>query len=325
MRFLVAIGWGESGIEPDGLGVLSRAAAVCDDVSAVICADAVPDVAAVLGRHGARKVFVLQSPAFGTKMAAPLVGPMAELCRREGFDALLAPTNALTVDLAAALAVTLKAGLAWGLVDIGVRDGKLRGSRLTQNDSVIAEMGWRGGFGIGLIRPWQFAAVPDDAALPALVEVIAAEADVNGARLLAFEPVAAAEGPALASADIVVSGGRGIGRPENLALVRELAESLGGAAGVSLPLVEMGWAPRAMQVGQTGTIVKPKLYVACGISGQIQHRIGIEQSGTIVAINKDPTAPIMGFCDLAVVGTVEGIVPALIGLLRERRKKEVLF
>jgi electron transfer flavoprotein alpha subunit len=318
MRILVVVGLGESGIEPDGLGVLSRAAAICEDVSAVICADHVPEVAAELGRHGARRVFVLRGAGFAARVAGPRVGAIAALCRREGFGAILAPTNALTVDLAAALAVTLQAGLAWGLVDIAVRSERLRGWRLAQNDSVIAEIGW-GGVGVGLIRPWQFAAAPDAGAGAAVVEVMAAEAEVNGARVVAHEAVAAVEGPGLANADVVVSGGRGIGKPENLALVRELAEILGGAAGVSLPLVEMGWAPRAMQVGQTGTIVKPKLYVACGISGQIQHRIGIEQSGVIIAINKDPTAPIMGFCDLAVVGTVEGILPALIGLLRERR------
>lgn len=318
MRILVVVGLGESGIEPDGLGVLSRAAAICEDVSAVICADHVPEVAAELGRHGARRVFVLRAAGFAARVAVPRVGAIAALCRREGFGTILAPTNALTVDLAAALAVTLQAGLAWGLVDIAVRSERLRGWRLAQNDSVIAEIGW-GGVGVGLIRPWQFAAAPDAGAGAAVVEVMAAEAEVNGARVVAHEAVAAVEGPGLANADVVVSGGRGIGKPENLALVRELAEILGGAAGVSLPLVEMGWAPRAMQVGQTGTIVKPKLYVACGISGQIQHRIGIEQSGVIIAINKDPTAPIMGFCDLAVVGTVEGILPALIGLLRERR------
>jgi electron transfer flavoprotein alpha subunit len=95
---------------------------------------------------------------------------------------------------------------------------------------------------------------------------------------------------ALAASEIIVSDGRGLGAPQNLALVHDLADALGGAVGVSLALVDMGWAPHAMQVGQTGAVVAPRLYVACGISGQVQHKIGIERSGTIVAINTDRDA-----------------------------------
>jgi len=124
---------------------------------------------------------------------------------------------------------------------------------------------------------------------------------------------------ALDTADIIVSGGRGLRSADELDLVRDLADALGGTVGVSLPLVDMGWAPRAMQVGQTGTVVSPRLYIACGISGQIQHKIGIEKSGLIVAINTDKDAPIMSFCDLGIVGDLRTLLPKLAAEVRAAR------
>ena len=126
-------------------------------------------------------------------------------------------------------------------------------------------------------------------------------------------------GPSIEDADVIVAGGRGLGGPENFSLVEELAEALGGAVGATRAVVDAGWYPYATQVGQTGKTVSPKLYIACGISGAIQHKVGMQASGVIVAINKDPNAPIFEFSDLGVVGDLHEIVPKLTELVRARR------
>jgi electron transfer flavoprotein alpha subunit len=126
-------------------------------------------------------------------------------------------------------------------------------------------------------------------------------------------------GPSIEDADVIVAGGRGLGEPEKFALVEDLAKALGGAVAATRAVVDAGWYPYSAQVGQTGKTVAPKLYIACGISGAIQHKVGMQGSGTIVAINKDPNAPIFEFADLGVVGDLNQIVPKLAELVRARR------
>jgi electron transfer flavoprotein alpha subunit len=127
------------------------------------------------------------------------------------------------------------------------------------------------------------------------------------------------EGPSIEDAEVIVAGGRGLGKPENFSLVEGLAKALGGAVAATRAVVDAGWYPYASQVGQTGKTVAPKLYIACGISGAIQHKVGMQSSGTIIAINKDPNAPIFEYSDLGVVGDVHEIVPKLTELVRAKR------
>ena len=131
------------------------------------------------------------------------------------------------------------------------------------------------------------------------------------------------QGPSIEDADIIVAGGRGLGGPENFALVEELAKALGGAVAATRAVVDAGWYPYSTQVGQTGKNVAPKLYIACGISGAIQHKVGMQGSNVIVAINKDGNAPIFEFSDLGVVGDLHQIVPKLTELVRARKGREV--
>jgi electron transfer flavoprotein alpha subunit len=130
---------------------------------------------------------------------------------------------------------------------------------------------------------------------------------------------AEAEGPSIEEAEVIVAGGRGLGGPEKFVLCEELAKALGGAVAATRAVVDAGWYPYSTQVGQTGKNVSPKLYVACGISGAIQHKVGMQASQTIVAVNKDRNAPIFDFCDFGVVGDLHQIVPKLTELVRQRK------
>jgi electron transfer flavoprotein alpha subunit len=127
------------------------------------------------------------------------------------------------------------------------------------------------------------------------------------------------EGPSIEDADVIIAGGRGLGGPENFALVEELAKSLGGAVAATRAVVDAGWYPYSTQVGQTGKTVAPRLYIGVGISGAIQHKVGMQGANVIVAINKDPNAPIFEYADLGVVGDLHEIVPKLTELVRARR------
>jgi electron transfer flavoprotein alpha subunit len=153
-------------------------------------------------------------------------------------------------------------------------------------------------------------------------DVRSAPVELEAHSLLAELVEAAVEeegsGPSIEEADVIVAGGRGLGGPENFALVEALADALGGAVAATRAVVDAGWYPYPAQVGQTGKTVSPKLYVAVGVSGAIQHKVGMQGSGTIVAINKDPHAPIFEFADLAVIGDLHEIVPKLTEILRAR-------
>lgn len=320
MALLVFIDAPAGAADDDALGVLSKAAELGGPVTALLCGHGAAGQAGFVAAHGAARVLVADHETFAAPLAAPRVALLAGVCADLADCTVLFATSALTCDVAAALAARLEAGISWGLTDIVRRDGRLVGRRPVEHDTLVAEIGWRTSARIGLFRPRAFEPRRATGATAADIRRLGVEDTATGAvRLVDITLLDRRDQAALGEADIVVAGGRGLGRAENLRLVRDLAAALGGVPGVSLPLVEMGWAPRSMQVGQTGTVVTPRLYVACGISGQIQHRIGMERSGTIVAINTDPAAPIMRFCDLAVVGEVEKILPPLTALVRARR------
>jgi electron transfer flavoprotein alpha subunit len=301
------------------LGVLSKAASLGDsDVSGVVIGSGVRPLADEAGKFGAARVYVADDPQLEAPLPQPRVDVLARLVREKSVDTVLFANSVLTADVAAGLAARLDAGLNWDLTDLVRDDGRLVGKRPALQDSVYVDVGWTSEPRLALFRSGSF----DPAATggQAEVEDVPVELeDFSTAARMVEQAHEESEGPSIEDAEIVVAGGRGLGGPENFTLVEELAKALGGAVGATRAVVDAGWYPYSTQVGQTGKTVSPKLYVACGISGAIQHKVGMQSSGVIVAINKDPNAPIFEFCDLGVVGDVHQVVPKLTELVRARK------
>ena len=318
MAVLVYVEDHEGELNRSSLGVLSRAAKLGDEVAAVLCGSGVKELAARTGSYGASRAYVADDPALEHPLPQPRVDVLARLIEDQGFDTVVFGASVLTADVAAGLAVRLDAGLNWDLVDLELRDGRLVGKRAALQDSVVAEVGWRSEPRLALIRSGTFE--PQESGGEAEVEEIGAEIQNFSRQAVMIESAhAESEGPSIEDADVIVAGGRGLGDPKKFSLVEDLAKALGGAVAATRAVVDAGWYPYASQVGQTGKNVSPKLYVACGISGAIQHKVGMQSAGTIVAINKDPNAPIFEFSDLGVVGDVHEIVPKLTELVQQRK------
>ena len=318
MATLVYLEDHEGELVKGSLGVLSKAAQLGDDVSGVVAGAGVKELAGEAGRYGATKVYAADDPALAAPLPQPRVDVLAKVIADGGFDTVLFGASVLAADVAAGLAARLEAGLNWDLVDLELRDGKLVGKRPALQDSVYVDVGWTGELRLALVRSGTFE--PVESGGEAQVEDVAVELEDFSQRAVMVERAhAESEGPSIEDAEVIVAGGRGLGEPEKFALLEDLAKALGGAVAATRAVVDAGWYPYATQVGQTGKTVSPKLYLACGISGAIQHKVGMQSSGTIVAINKDPNAPIFEYADVGVVGDLHEIVPKLTELVRERR------
>jgi len=322
MSVLVLLETRNDSLDRGSLGILGKAASLgAGPVGALICGDGpLADLAREAGRFGAGRVHVAEHAALGPPLPQPRVDAIAAVVEGSGYDTVLISNSVLGADVAAGVAARLDAGLNWDLVDIEWRDGEPIGTRLALQDSVLVEVGWASERRVGLFRPGSLDPTTDAPADPDIEQVeVHFEAHSAGVRLLSREVVAGDEGVALEDADVIVAGGMGLGGPEGFRLAESLAAVLGGAVGASRAVVYAGWYPRSAQIGQTGKVVSPKLYLALGVSGAIQHKVGMQGSKTILSINKDPAAPIFEFSDLAVVGDVHAIVPRLTELLQQRR------
>jgi electron transfer flavoprotein alpha subunit len=318
VKTLVFLEHHEGEVVRNSLGVLSKAASLGRDVASVITGLGVRDVAATAGGFGASRVYVADDPVLASPLPQPRVDVLARLVREQGFDAVLFGQSVLAADLAAGLAARLEAGLNWDLIDISLEDGTLVGKRPALADSVLVDVGWKSSPRLALFRTGAFDPVPIQAS-GEFSEVPVELEDFSTVTTMIEQAHEERSGPSIEEADVIVAGGRGLGSPDGFGMLEELARALGGAVGATRAVVDAGWYPYASQVGQTGKTVSPRLYIACGISGAIQHKVGMQGSGTIVAINKDPNAPIFEFCDLGIVGDVNVVVPKLTSLIRERR------
>jgi electron transfer flavoprotein alpha subunit len=308
----------EGELQKPSLGVLSKAAELDGDVAGVVLGSGVGDVAGSAGAFGAAKVYVADKPELERPLPQPRVDALAKLVQEEGIDTVLFAASVLSADVAAGLSARLGAGLNWDLTDLVQQDGSLVGKRPALGDSIYVDVGWSAEPRLALIRAGSFE--PRETGGEAQVEEFDVDfEDFSLQATMVEQAHAESEGPSIEDADVIVAGGRGLGSPDNFKLVEELAQALGGAVAATRAVVDAGWYPYATQVGQTGKTVSPKLYVACGISGAIQHKVGMQSSGTVVAINKDPNAPIFEFCDLGVVGDLHEIVPKLTELVRSRK------
>ncbi len=281
-----------------------------------------PDTAAVageLGNYGATTVYDVGD--LGDALpGAPVAAAIASLIESGNRpDVILVPASYDGRDVAARLSVRLDKPVITNVVDL-----------TTQGDDVRSQHGLFGGAQVATAqftgeRPWIFVVrAKSFAADPAgggPAQVVAAPVPelgaTNGAKVLARH-AEERSGPKLDEADVVVSGGRGLGGAESYAMIEELAKLLHGAPGASRAIVDAGWVPYSHQVGQTGKTVKPTLYIACGISGATQHLVGMKGSKNIIAVNKDQDAPIFSVADLGIVGDVHKVLPKLIEALKAR-------
>jgi electron transfer flavoprotein alpha subunit len=318
LNFLVFLEHHEGRLQKDSLGVLSKAASLGGEVEAVLLGSELGELGGEAGKFGAQRVHVMDDVLLDKPLPQPRVDALETLLADQQFDAVLFAASVLSADVAAALAARLDAGLNYDLTDLAVEDGKLVGTRPALGDSVYVDVGWSSEPCLALVRSGTF----EPAESGGSAEVVRFESrlqDFSLAATMIEQAHEESEGPSIEDADVIVAAGRGLGGPDNFGLVEELATALGGAVAATRAVVDAGWYPYSTQVGQTGKTVAPKLYVAVGISGAIQHKVGMQSSGVIVAINKDANAPIFEYADLGVVGDLNEIVPKLTELVRARK------
>jgi len=247
----------------------------------------------------------------------PAVDVLEAIVKERGPALVLLPASNSGKDIAARIAVRLAAGVITEANDIAVQAGQVSVKSPKFGGSIVSTVEFKNSENqVVVCRANSFSSREE----PGKGELIPITAPAKTSSAVIKETVAAEAGElTVDEAAIVVSGGRGLGAPEHFAMIKALADALGGAVGASRAAVDAGWISHQHQVGQTGKAVSPQLYIACGISGAIQHKVGMRSAGIIVAINKDPNAPIYEFSDLGVVGDIFQIVPELTKLVKERR------
>ena len=275
-------------------------------------------MAEVVGKHGATKVLAtgdLSGKLQGVHVAAALA---AAIEGGDAPDAILAGTTYDGRDIAARLSVKLDKPVLTNNTDIEVGDGIVVSTQIFGGTQIVKTKFAAGGPAIALFRPKSFAAEESGGGAAEVATIDVPDTGAAGAAKLLNRHVEETTGPKLDEAAIVVSGGRGLGESEKFEMIEELAKLTKGAPGASRAIVDAGWVPYSYQVGQTGKVVKPTVYIAAGISGATQHMVGMKGSKNIIAINKDPEAPIFGIADLGIVGDVHKVLPKLIEALKAR-------
>ncbi|WP_306203761.1 electron transfer flavoprotein subunit alpha/FixB family protein [Actinoplanes sp. RD1] len=302
----------EAGVKKVTLEMLTIARGL-GEVSAVVFGEAETDK---LGEYGAQKIYHAQGEEVDGYLVAPKATAIASLVREVQPAAVLLASSQEGKEIAARLAIKLDNGLLTDAVEVAA-DGTA--TQVVFAGATIVKSKVTKGLPIVTIRP--NSVTPSPAAQSPVVEQLTVAATETDKLTRVVERVAEQKGsrPELTEASIVVSGGRGVGSEDNFKLVEEVADLLGGAVGASRAAVDSGYYPHQFQVGQTGKTVSPQLYVALGISGAIQHRAGMQTSKTIVAVNKDPEAPIFELADYGVVGDLFKIVPQAAEEIRKRK------
>jgi electron transfer flavoprotein alpha subunit len=276
------------------------------DLKVLVLGSNVEGIATELGKYGADAILVADDPALAEYVTDLYTDAAADVVAAHQPSVVLMGATAQGRDLAARLAARLDAAAAMDCIGLKVDGGDLVATRPMYGGKVLAEVGLSGAPRIAVIRP-NAMDIAETAGAGAVekIDIVNKES-----RLTVADKQLETGKTELTEADVVVAGGRGMGGPD-YAIIEELADALGGAVGASRSAVDEGWRPHADQVGQTGKVVAPSLYVACGISGAIQHLAGMSTSRVIAAVNKDPDAPIFTKADYGIVGDIFEVIPEI--------------
>ena len=312
----------EGAFNKNSLGAVSEGARLAGELGgeahAVVVGgdDLTDELCGSLGAHGATKVFRGQGPE---GLAQPVVDVMAKVISDNGHAYALFGGGLLGFEIGAGLAARMNAGVTMEVTEVKVDDGKLVASRPILQDSKVSESRYKGDLGviIGRLNAFEAAERNGGTATVEDVDVELSPWSTKASMVQRGEQRGADVN--IEDADILVAGGRGLGKAEGFQLAEALAEALGGAVAATRAVVDAGWYPYSTQIGQTGKTVAPKLYLAAGISGAIQHKVGMQSSENIVAINKDSNAPIFEFSDLGIVGDLNKILPKLTEAVKAKK------
>src|SRR3954465_4243176 len=303
----------EGNFNKNSLGAISEAAKLAGEIGGGAAGlgggDIADDACASLGNYGAAKVYRAKSAPEG--LAQPIVDVMAKVIADNAYDYALFGGGLLGFEIGAGLTARLNAGGTMEVTAVKVDGGKLIAERPVLQDSAIVDVGYVGepGIIIGRLNAFDVNEGDGGSAEGGAVGVELSDWSTKARMVTRGEQRGADVN--IEDAEILVGGGRGLGEKDNFKLAEELAEALGGAVAATRAVVDAGWYPYAAQIGQTGKTVAPKLYLAAGISGAIQHKVGMQSSENVMAINKDQNAPIFEFSDLGIVGDLNKILPKL--------------
>lgn len=307
-----------TGIRPATLELLTLARGLGEPV-ALVCGHASDEVVSALGEHGATEVHTVSAPEIEQYLSLPKAEALVQLAQQLQPAAVLVTSGPEGKDVAARAAVRLGSGIITDAIAVSSEGGQVSATQSIVSGQFHATSTVTKGIPVITVRPNAVAAEPSPTQPVVSTLDVAFSDAARSAVVTAREPKQSTGRPELTDASVVVAGGRGVGSQEGMAVIERLADALGGAVGATRALTDLGWAGHDLQVGQTGKTVAPSLYVAAGVAGAIQHRAGMQSSKTIVAVNKDPKAPIFAISDFGVVGDLHQVLPALADEL-ERRK-----
>ncbi|HEY3250174.1 MAG TPA: electron transfer flavoprotein subunit alpha/FixB family protein [Ignavibacteria bacterium] len=314
VKILVFVESRDNKIKNAGIEAASKAYSVSKELGAeaeaLLIGSSVTSIANELGAYGISKAFVIEDSRLEKYSTTAYAKAIAEAVKARGADILFLSATAMGKDVAPRVAARLEAGLAVDCTNLKIENGEIIATRPVYAGKAYIDLKINSPVKIFSLRPNVFKPQKSEKSNVSVEKLDIAFDDKDFSSQVK-EVVVSSEKLDVSEADIVVSGGRGLKGPEHFYLVEDLAKVLGGAAGASRAIVDAGWRPHGDQVGQTGKTVSPKLYIACGISGAIQHLAGMSSSKCIVAINKDKDAPIFQVADYGIVGDVFEILPAL--------------
>ncbi|MFB8206284.1 MULTISPECIES: electron transfer flavoprotein subunit alpha/FixB family protein [Streptomycetaceae] len=317
-EILVLVDHADGVVRKPALELLTLARRIGEPSAVVLGAgDKAAELAAKAAEYGAAKVYVADGAEFADQLVVPKVDALAQIAKAADAAAVLVTSSGEGKEVAARVALRIGSGLITDAVDLEAGDSGPVATQSVFAASFQVKSTVSHGAPVITVKP--NAVAPEAAPAAGAVEDVTVAFTGNAAKVVSRTPRVSSGRPELTEAAIVVSGGRGVGAAEGFGVVEELADALGAAVGASRAAVDAGWYPHSSQVGQTGKQVSPQLYIAAGISGAIQHRAGMQTSKTIVAVNKDPEAPIFELVDYGVVGDLFEVLPQLTGEVKARK------